>query len=131
MSTSPFFPDETKLTFDSQIPAVLESIIELAHDAILVRDPASIIVFWNRGAEELYGWTAQEAIGKVTHNLLQTHFPVSPREALDSLLATGEQWEGELVNTRKDGTQVIVESRQVVKRNQQNQPIAILEINRD
>src|SRR2546421_2195353 len=105
MSTSPLFPDETKLTFDGHIPAVLQSIIELAHDAILVRDPASIIVFWNRGAEELYGWTAQEAIGKVTHNLLQTHFPVS-REVLDSLLATGEQWEGELVHTRKDGTRI-------------------------
>ncbi len=130
MSASPLFPDETKLTFDRQIPAVLESIIELTHDAILVRDPADIIVFWNRGAEELYGWTAQEAIGKVTHNLLQTHFPVS-REAVDSLLARGEQWEGELVHTRKDGTQVIVESRQGLKRNQQSQPIAILEINRD
>src|ERR1700724_139762 len=106
------------------------SLIELAPDAILIRDPASVIVSWNRGAEELYGWTAQEAIGKVTHELLQTRFPES-REALDSFLATGEQWEGELTHRRKDGTQVIVESRQVITRDSPNLPIAILEINRD
>ncbi len=106
------------------------SLIELAYDAIIVRDPASTIASWNRGAEQLYGWTAQEAIGNVTHEFLQTHFPVS-REALDRFLATGKQWEGELVHTRKDGTQVIVESRQVVTRDPHNNPLAILEINRD
>ncbi|HEX6480464.1 MAG TPA: PAS domain S-box protein [Ktedonobacteraceae bacterium] len=106
------------------------SLIELAHDAIIVRDPASIIVSWNRGAEQLYGWTAQEAIGNLTHELLQTRFPGS-RQALDRFLAAGEQWEGELVHMRKDGTQVIVESRQVVTHDAQNRPLAILEINRD
>lgn len=106
------------------------SLIELAYDAIIVRDPASIIVSWNWGAYHLYGWTAQEAIGKVTHELLQTRFPES-RQVLDRFLTTGEQWEGELVHTCKDGTQVIVESRQVVTRNSQNRSIAILEINRD
>jgi PAS domain S-box-containing protein len=116
------FPDEARL--------VQASLIELAYDAIIVRDPTSTIVSWNRGAEQLYGWTAQEAIGNVTHELLQTRFPVA-REALDRFLETGEQWEGELVHTRKDGTLVIVESRQVVTRNSLNDPLAILEINRD
>ena len=127
MSTHSSSPDEMKLAFDRQM---LEHLIELSHDAILVRDLASRIIFWNRGAQELYGWTAREAIGKVTHDLLQTRFPVS-REAVDGFLATGEQWEGELVHTRKDGTQVIVESHQVVTRNFQNRPTTILEINRD
>jgi len=134
MGTSVPFPDEAKLTFDGRLHeqrAQLQvSLIELAYDAIIVRDPVSTIISWNRGAEHLYGWTAQEAIGKVTHELLQTHFPES-REELDRFLATGEQWEGELVHMRKDGTQVIVESRQVVTRDAQNHPIAILEINRD
>src|SRR5215469_2779791 len=103
------------------------SLIELAHDAILIRDPASTIVSWNRGAEELYGWTAQEAIGQVTHTLLKTQFPES-REALDRLLATGEQWQGELVHTSRDGTQVIVESRRVLVHDDRDQPTAILEI---
>ena len=118
---------ETTLQHMLQLQA---SLIELAPDAILIRDPASIIVSWNRGAEELYGWTAQEAIGQVTHNLLKTQFPES-REALDLILAAGQQWRGELVHMRRDGTQVIVESRQVLVRDDEGQPIAILEINRD
>jgi PAS domain S-box-containing protein len=83
-----------------------------------------------RVAEHLYGWTTQEAIGNVTHEFLQTRFPES-REALDRFLATGEQWRGELVCMRKDGTQVIVESRQVVTCDAQDRPLAILEMNRD
>ncbi len=106
------------------------SLIEFAYDAIIVRDPESKIVSWNRGAEQLYGWTVQEAIGKVSHELLQTRFPVS-RQALDRILATGEQWEGELVHTCKNGTQVIVESRQVITRTSHKRPLAILEINRN
>jgi PAS domain S-box-containing protein len=105
-------------------------LIELAHDAIIVCDSSSSIIFWNRGAEELYGWTSQEAIGQVTHSLLQTRFPMG-RETVEALLITGQQWEGELVHTCKDGRQVIVESRQVLTRNIRNQPTAILEINRD
>src|SRR5438093_10276943 len=53
-------------------------LLNLAHDAIIVRDSQSIITFWNRGAERLYGWSAAEALGRVTHELLQTQFPVSP-----------------------------------------------------
>lgn len=113
-----------------QLHRLQASLIELAHDAILIRDPESIIVSWNRGAEELYGWTAQEAIGHVTHDLLKTQFPKS-REALDLLLANGEKWEGEMVHTRRNGTRVIVESRQVLVRDEQGLPVAILEINRD
>src|ERR1700680_4578091 len=101
-----------------QTMQIQASLIEFAHDAILVRDPASAIVTWNRGAVELYGWTAQEAIGQVTHSLLKTQFPET-REALDSLLRAGEQWQGELVHTRKDGTRVIVDSRQVMLRDDQ------------
>lgn len=127
MSGQSLFSGQANLTFDRQI---LSSLIELAHDAVLVRDPASTIITWNRGAEEIYGWTAQEAIGQTTHSLLQTRFPES-REALDSVLARGEQWEGELVHTRRNGTEVIVESRQVLMRDEQDQPFAILEINRD
>jgi PAS domain S-box-containing protein len=105
-------------------------LIELAHDAIIVRDLASIIVSWNRGAEELYGWTAQEAIGQETHELLKTQFPES-REAVDQFFAADEQWQGELIHTRCDSAQVVVESRQVLLRDDEGHPLAILEINRD
>ena len=105
-------------------------LIDLAHDAILVRDPASRVVSWNRGAEELYGWTAQEAQGRITHTLLKTRFPTS-RANVEVRLEREGQWEGELKHTRRDGSNVIVESRQVLVRDEQGQLTATLEINRD
>ena len=123
-------PSEEDASRQKQTVRLQSRLIELAHDAIIVRDSTSTIVSWNRGAEELYGWTAQEAIGNITHTLLKTCFPES-REALDTMLAAGEQWDGELVHTRRDGTEVVVESRQVLLRDEAGQPGAILEINRD
>jgi PAS domain S-box-containing protein len=105
-------------------------LIDLAHDTILVRDSQSRILSWNRGAEELYGWTAQEAVGQVSHSLLQTRFPL-PCEAIDTLLEQEWQWEGELVHIRRDSTRVTVASRQVLVRDEMGKPGAILEINRD
>jgi PAS domain S-box-containing protein len=108
----------------------MAELIALAHEAIIVRTPKSVIISWNLGAERLYGWTEQEAAGRVSHELLQTRFPHS-REVMDNLLALHGQWEGQLTHTRRDGSQVIVESRQVLVRNESGQPSAILEINRD
>ena len=115
---------------DQHLMQIQMSLMELAYDAIIVRDPTSTIISWNRGAEQLYGWSAQEAIGSVTHVLFHTRFPNS-REVLDQFLATGAQWEGELIHMRKDGKEIIVESRQVVVRSADTTPIAIMEINRD
>ena len=108
----------------------MAELIELAHDAIIVRSPESVIISWNQGAERLYGWTEQEAFGQTSHELLQTHFPHS-REVADNLLALHGQWEGQLTHSRRDGTKVIVESRQVLLRDEAGRPGAILEINRD
>jgi PAS domain S-box-containing protein len=105
-------------------------LIQLAHDAILIRDPLSHIIFWNRGAQELYGWTEQEVRGKVTHTLLQTYFPES-HEATDTLLEQQGYWRGELTHRCRDGRQVIVESCQVLVRDDRGNTIGILEINRD
>jgi PAS domain S-box-containing protein len=105
-------------------------LIESAHDAIVVRDPESHVLSWNKGAKELYGWSEQEVIGQVTHRLLQTRFPAS-RKAPDRRLFQEGQWEGELVHTRRDGMPVIVASRQVLLRDDAGQPRAILEMNRD
>ena len=108
----------------------MAELIELAHDAIIVRTPASSIISWNQGAERLYGWTEREALGQVSHELLQTHFPHS-REVTDNLLTLHKQWEGQVTHSRRDGTQVIVESRQVLFQDESGQPTAVLEINRD
>lgn len=110
---------------------ILQStLINLAHDAILVRDPISRVLSWNRGAEALYGWTEKEALGRISHLLLKTRFPTS-RATVDALLEREGQWEGELLHTRRDGSVITVESHQVLMRDERGTTTAILEINRD
>ena len=106
------------------------SLLNLTHDTIFVRDMSDIITFWNRGAQELYGWTAEEVIGKHSHQLLHTVFPVPMGEIQAELLRTG-RWEGELEKTKADGTHVVVASRWSLRRSDQESPVAILETNND
>jgi PAS domain S-box-containing protein len=102
--------------------------LDLAH--ILVRDMENRILLWNHGAEEMYGFTREEALGKVSHELFHTVFPDSLEEIEEALATTGS-WEGELIHTRRDGSQVIVASHQVVHTGAQNRPVAIIEVNND
>ncbi|UWU79111.1 PAS domain-containing protein [Bradyrhizobium huanghuaihaiense] len=106
------------------------SLLDLTHDTIFVRDMDDVIVYWNRGAEELYGWKKAEAIGNVTHQLLQTVFPVPLEEITAGLLRTG-RWQGELVHTKKDGTPAMVASRWSLQRDARGHPAATLETNND
>jgi len=105
-------------------------LLELAHDAIIVRETNSAIKFWNSGAERLYGWTRLEAFGKATHDLLQTEFP-EPFDAVHEKLFNSGTWEGELRHVTRDGGRICVLSRQVIQRDHDGQAIGILEINRD
>lgn len=105
-------------------------LIHQAHDAILIRDPINRILFWNQGAEQLYGWSAQEALGRLAQTLLKTLFPLS-RESLEIQLEQNGRWEGELTHICRDGHPVVVESRQKLMRDETGQLLAILEINRD
>jgi PAS domain S-box-containing protein len=106
------------------------SLLDLTHDSIFVRDMSDVIIYWNRGAQELYGWKAEEAIGKHAHELLQSVFPVPIEEIRAELLRSG-RWDGELEKTRADETQVIVSSRWSLRRDEQGRPAAILETNND
>src|SRR5271157_5909933 len=106
------------------------SLLDLTYDAIFVRDMNAIITYWNRGAEEFYGFTRQEAIGKRPGELLRTVFPKPFEEIWQELLQT-DRWEGELTHTKADGTQVIVASRWSLRRDQQGRPAAILETGND
>lgn len=106
------------------------ALMGVAHDAIILRDPESRVESWNASAERLYGWTAGEALGQVTHTLLDTKFP-SGLEAAEQALFREGYWEGELRHRRKDGTEIIVESRQALLRDSARQPLLIKEINRD
>ncbi len=105
-------------------------LLNLAHDAILMRDPLNRVIFWNTGAEALYGWTSPQALGRITHTLLHTRFPVD-QAAIQEHLEREGSWEGELLHTCRDGHTVVVESRQAVLRDAHGQLSAIMEINRD
>ena len=100
------------------------SLLDLTHDAIFVYDMKGVITFWNRGAEALYGWAADEAKGKVASELLKTSFP-TPLELKEG------RWEGEFVRRTKDGAQVVVASRWSLQRDNMGKPATILETNND
>jgi PAS domain S-box-containing protein len=106
------------------------SLLDLTHDSIFVRDISGSITYWNRGAQELYGWPPREAIGRKSFELLQTVFPVAFREIYEELLRTG-RWEGELLHTKADGDVVAVSSRWSLSRDADGVPVAILETNND
>lgn len=106
------------------------SLLDVAHEAIFVRDLDEAITYWNRGAEEQYGWTSEQALGKISHQLLHTVFP-APLEAIkDQLVSTG-RWEGELVHTKRDGSTVVVASRWSLQKDGRGRPLATLETNND
>ncbi|MCA1554163.1 MAG: PAS domain S-box protein, partial [Chloroflexi bacterium] len=105
-------------------------LLELAHDGIFVRDVKGEIRYWNHGAEEMYGWTRAEAVGKTTNELLQTRFPKPPAEIINDLMAKGH-WEGELEHLRRDGKRIVVASRWALQRGGQTADQTILEINND
>ncbi|MGB8414434.1 MAG: PAS domain-containing sensor histidine kinase [Candidatus Binatus sp.] len=108
----------------------LSDLLELLHDAIIVRNANNVIVYWNRGAERMYGWTAAEAQGHVIHEFFQTEFPESFEDLYKTLFETGA-WEGELVHRTKDDRVLVVESRQAMQRDEHGRPSRILEVNRD
>jgi PAS domain S-box-containing protein len=105
-------------------------LLDLTHDTVFVRDMNDVITYWNRGAYELYGWQRGEAVGKITHQLMQTIFPMPLEEIMAELFRNG-RWEGELIHTKKDGTRAVVASRWSVQRDTQGHPVAILETNND
>src|SRR5262249_35120989 len=106
------------------------SLLDLTHDTIFVRDMNDVITYWNRGAQELYGWMAEEAVGKRAHELLHTTFPLPLDEIRAELLRSG-RWDGELGKAKADGTRVVVSSRWSLVRDEQGRPAAILATNND
>jgi PAS domain S-box-containing protein len=106
-------------------------LMDLAHDAIVVREPAtSAVTYWNREAGEIYGYSAEQARGRITHELLATQFPDS-QEAVDRALFEVGRWEGELWHTRADGGRILVASRQALVRGERGEPLAVIELNAD
>ena len=100
-------------------------LLDLSTDAIIVRDLEGRILFWNRGAEDLYGWNRSQAIGKKKQDLLQTEFSEPPEQIYSSLQHRG-RWSGELSQTRSDGTRVHVSTRWVLDPQTPTAPARIL-----
>jgi PAS domain S-box-containing protein len=119
-----------KLKVEKEEVEKKSSLLDLTHDSIFVGDMNFLITYWNRGAEEFYGWKQSEAIGKRSDELLRTKFP-KPVEEIRAELLTKDGWEGELTRTKADGVQVIVASRWSLRRDPQGSPVAILETSND
>ncbi len=106
------------------------NLLDLTHDTIFVRDMNDVITYWNRAAEEQYGWRREQALGRHCHQLLQTIFPAPLEEITAELVGKG-RWEGELTHTRRDGAQVVVASRWSLQRDERGRPVEIMETNND
>jgi len=104
-------------------------ILDQAHEAVLMWDLGGTIRYWNRGAEELYGYKRSEAIGQVSHALLKTERGISSEE-FERILARDRQWAGEVIHTTRTGNRIAVDSRNTVVV-QRNKPPLVLETNRD
>jgi PAS domain S-box-containing protein len=119
-------------TLEQQAAVLAEQagLLDLTQDAIVVWDIYDRILFWSRGAEALYGWRSQDALGQNTYDLLKTEF-TEPTEHIEATLLYRGQWEGEAIHHRRDGTQVIVASRWALQRDAEGAPVRILTINND
>lgn len=106
------------------------ALLDLSTDAIIVRDMQGRILYWSRGAQRLYGWTRDEAVGQNLHALLQTQFP-EPLEQINDELSRKHYWQGELIHTARDGRCVVVLCRKVLDGTAQSTSCAVLETNTD
>jgi PAS domain S-box-containing protein len=106
------------------------ALLNIATDAIVVRNLSDKILFWNRGAECLYGWSAEEALGKNANKLLYKKIPPQLREVLKAVVEQGE-WQGELHQVTKDGLDIIVQGRWTLVRDEAGNPKSILVVNTD
>lgn len=106
------------------------ALLDVATDAILVRDLDHRITFWNKGAERLYGWTAEEVCGQKVTELLYRDMPDQVEEIYQSVLSAGS-WQGELHHYTRAEQEIIVESRWTLVRPANGQPSAILMVNTD
>jgi PAS domain S-box-containing protein len=104
-------------------------LLDLSHDAIFAWQPDGGITYWNRGAEDLYGYSPAEALGKASRELLQTTYTTDPDTFMAELLERGE-WFGPLQHVTKDGRRITVESRWQAVRDEGG-PLIVLETARD
>ena len=106
------------------------TLLDNAQDAILVRDLEDKILFWNKSAERIYGWTAGEVIGRDLQDISYGNSLVQFEDAKRIVVSTGK-WEGELRQLTREGKEIIVESRWTLVRDDRGEPKSVLLINTD
>ncbi|MCG6135329.1 MAG: CBS domain-containing protein [Nostoc sp. LLA-1] len=106
------------------------ALLDIATDAIFVRDLENRILFWSQGSERLYGWTAEESLGKKVHELFYRDSHSQLEVGLDATIAEGS-WSGELEQITKTGKKIIVASRWTLVRDEFGQPQSVLVVNTD
>ena len=107
------------------------ALLDITTDAILVRDLNNQIQYWNKGAERVYGWKAEEAIGKNAHELIYRRETLDQLEDSRKSLAECGSWQSELNQVTKEGKNIIVASRWTLVRDEEGQPKSILTVNTD
>src|SRR6185295_2428238 len=105
-------------------------LLDMSKDSIFMRDEQDRIIYWNHGAELLYGWGREEAIGKISHELFKTEFATSLEEVRSTLNRDG-CWLGELVHITQEGRRITVDSHWSQERDPDGKLGAVLEINTD
>ncbi len=105
------------------------ALLDIAHEAILVKDLDGRITFWNKGAERTYGWTAAEALGRTDADLF--HAEIDALTVAEAALKENDEWQGELVRRTKDGREITVDVRLTLVRDDQGEPKAVLSISGD
>lgn len=118
---------------NAQARLVLKSqarLLDVTHDAIFTSDAQGRVAFWNQGAQNLYGWSAEEALGRDPHALLDSRFP-QPLDEIRAALDASGRWEGEIGQTRRDGDEITVLSRWSLERKGAGSKALILETNTD
>jgi len=107
------------------------ALLDVANDAILVQNLDDEILFWNKGAQRIYGWNAEEAVGKDANQLLGKDATAARLQEARSLVTLEGNWYGELQQVTKDGKEIIVESRWTLVRYHREKPTSILIVNTD
>ncbi|MCC4595489.1 ATP-binding protein [Xanthomonas campestris pv. phormiicola] len=106
------------------------TLLDLSHDMIFVRDRFGVITFWNRTAEDVYGWSSRQALGRVADELLGTRYPIQ-RQAIETALLETGAWDGVLEQRTRAGATLVVEGRWVLQRDPQGEPLGVLETHTD
>jgi len=122
--------DVTDLKEAEEAVAKQATLLELANDAIFVREMNGRVTYWNHGAEMMYGWSKLDAIGRNVRTLLRTEYS-TPFEQIEAELSRTGRWEGELIQIARNGRRIVVNSRWALQQDEHGKPYAILEIGTD